>query len=62
MRVSDSQHFRKTVAGVCMVLAPLTVLVAFAISPPLETSATKQLSAASGHVDRFYISTVAAFV
>jgi hypothetical protein len=62
MRVSDSQHFRKTVAGVCMVLAPLMVLVAFAISPPLETSATKQLAAASGHVDRFYISTVAAFV
>ena len=62
MRFSDSQHFRKMVAGVCMVLAPLLFVVCFAVSPPLETAATKQLAAAAGHVDRFYISTACGFV
>jgi len=62
VKVSDSQHFRKMVAGWCMIVAPLLFVVGFSVSPRLETSATKQLAAAAGHVDRFYIATVVMFV
>ncbi|MFL5782813.1 MAG: hypothetical protein ACJ760_15960 [Thermoleophilaceae bacterium] len=56
MGFSDSQHLRKTIAGVCMLLAPLTMLVAAVVSPDLETKAGAQLATAAGHLDRFYIS------
>ena len=62
MGFSDSHHLRKTVAGACMVLAPLLFLVAFVVSPKLETSAGKQLSAAADHVDRFYIANLLALI
>jgi hypothetical protein len=45
-----------------MVLAPLLFLVAFVVSPKLETSAGKQLSAAADHVDRFYIANLLALI
>ena len=57
MGVSDSQHFRKTVAGVCMIGAPLLFLVAFAISPKLETASGKMLAVTAQHPDRAVIST-----
>jgi hypothetical protein len=60
MGVSDSQHFRKTVAGVCMIVAPVLLVVAFAVSPPLETAAGKLLAATAQHQDRALISTFAA--
>jgi hypothetical protein len=62
MGFSDSHHLRKTVAGACMVLAPLLFLVAFVVSPKLETSAGKQLSAAVDHADRFYFANLVAMV
>ena len=62
MGFSDSQHFRKMVAGVCMILAPLLFLAAFVISPQLETKAGKQLAVASAHLDRYYISTLVAMI
>ena len=62
MDFSDSHHLRKTVAGACMVLAPLLFLVAFVVSPKLETSAGKQLSVAAGHADRFYLANLVAMV
>jgi hypothetical protein len=62
MGFSDSHHLRKTVAGACMVLAPLLFLVAFVVSPRLETKAGKMLSVAADHVDRFYIANVVAMV
>ena len=60
MGFSDSHHLRKTVAGACMVLAPLLFLVAFVVSPRLETDAGKQLSVATGHADRFYLANLLA--
>src|SRR5436190_12407954 len=60
MGVSDSQHFRKTVAGLCMVVGPLFVVLAFAVSPKLETAATKMLAATAAHPDRALMSTFAA--
>jgi hypothetical protein len=62
MGVSDSQHFRKTLAGVCMIGAPLLFLVAFAISPKLETASGKMLAVTAQHPDRFFISTMIAMV
>src|SRR5436853_239927 len=55
MGFSDSQHLRKTVAGACMFLAPLLFVVSAVVSPKLETTAGKQLSVATQHVDRYYI-------
>jgi hypothetical protein len=62
MGISDSQHFRKTLAGVCMIAAPLLLLVAFAVSPKLETAATKMLAQSAAHPDRTFISTLVAMV
>jgi hypothetical protein len=62
MGFSDSHHLRKTVAGACMVVAPLLFLVAFVVSPRLETDAGKQLSVATGHADRFYLANLLATI
>jgi hypothetical protein len=45
-----------------MVLAPLLFLVAFVVSPKLETNAGKQLGVAADHVDRFYVANLVAMV
>jgi hypothetical protein len=62
MEFSDSHHLRKTVAGMCMVLAPLMFVVAFVVSPRLETDAGPQLRVAAGHLDRYLISNIVAMV
>jgi hypothetical protein len=62
MGFSDSQHLRKTVAGASMVLGPLLLLVAFVLSPRLETEAAAQLRVAAEHVDRFYLVNLIAMV
>jgi hypothetical protein len=62
MGFSDSQHLRKTVAGVCMVLGPLLLLIAFVASPRLETGAADQLRVAAEHVDRYYLVNLIAMV
>ena len=54
MNVSDSHHFRKTVAGWCMVAGPLVALVSFVISPKFETDEAKQLAVVADHSDRWY--------
>ena len=56
MGFSDSQHLRKMVAGACMLLAPLVMLIAAVVSPELETKAGAQLTTAADDLDRFYIS------
>ena len=62
MGFSDSQHLRKMVAGACMLLAPLLFLVAFVVSPELETKAGAALSTAADNVDRFYVSNLLATI
>jgi len=56
MGFSDSHHFRKTVAGWCMVAGPLLALVAFIVSPALESGSAAQVAQAAGHQDRFLLS------
>jgi hypothetical protein len=62
MDFSDSHHLRKTVAGACMVLAPLMFVVAFVISPKLETDAGPALNVAASHLDRFYAANLIATI
>lgn len=62
MGFSDSQHLRKTVAGLSMVLGPLLLVVAFVASPRLETEAAAQLRVAAEHVDRFYLVNLLAMI
>jgi hypothetical protein len=56
MGFSDSHHFRKMVAGVCMVLGPLCALVAFVVSPAMHTGTAAQLGSYAAHPDRALIS------
>jgi hypothetical protein len=53
MDLSDSHHFRKMVAGVCMVVAPILTLIAFVIGPEIETDAGPQLAAAADDLDAY---------
>ena len=62
MGFSDSHHLRKTVAGSCMILAPLFFVIAFVVSPRLETEAGPTLSVAAENADRFYIANLLATV
>ena len=62
MGFSDSQHLRKTVAGACMLLAPLVMLIAAVVSPEIETKAGAQLATAADNLDRFYISNLLGMV
>src|SRR3954453_3115439 len=62
MRFSDSHHFRKMVAGCCMVAGPLAVLAAFVVSPAIHTNAGRQMAAFAGHPDRLLISTLLSLV
>jgi hypothetical protein len=56
MGFSDSSHFRKTVAGYCMVLGPLFALVAFIVSPAIKSGSAAQVAEVARHQDRFLLS------
>jgi hypothetical protein len=62
MGFSDSHHFRKTVAGWCMVVGPMVALVAFVVSPSLESGSAAQVAQAAGHQDRFLLSSLLSLV
>src|SRR3954447_25043003 len=62
MGFSDSHHFRKTVAGWCMVVGPLLALVAFIVSPALKSGSAAQVAQVAGHQDAFLLSTLLSLV
>jgi hypothetical protein len=55
-RLSDAHHFRKTVAGICMIVAPTLFLVSAILAPSSDNDAGAILGAIADHPDRFYIS------
>ena len=57
-RLSDAHHFRKTVAGICMILAPTLFLVSAILAPSSDNEAGAILGAIADHTDRFYIATL----
>jgi hypothetical protein len=54
MRISDAHHFRKTVAGLCMVLAPLFLLVGAIVHPEMKTDEGAQLAVIADNLDQWY--------
>jgi hypothetical protein len=56
MGFSDSHHFRKTVAGCCMVAGPLLALAAFIVSPAIKSGSAAQVAEVARHQDRFLLS------
>lgn len=53
--LSDAHHFRKMVAGVCMVLAPLFLLVSAIVHPGFKTDEAELLASAAGSLDAWYL-------
>jgi hypothetical protein len=53
--LADAHHFRKMVAGCCMMLAPLVLLVAMIVHPEEKTHGGAQLSVVANNLDRWYI-------
>ena len=53
--LSDAHHFRKLVAGACMVLAPLLLLVAMVIHPESDTSEAAQVAVIADNLDAWYL-------
>jgi uncharacterized Tic20 family protein len=53
MKERDTQHLRKTAAGICMVLGPIVGLVGAVIYPKLASNTTKQLDVIARHTTRF---------
>jgi hypothetical protein len=62
MNFSDSHHFRKTVAGCCMVVGPLLALVAFIVSPAIKSGSAAQVAEVARHQDRFLLSMLLSLV
>ena len=54
--LSDAHHFRKLVAGFCMVVAPLLFLVAMVIHPETGTEEASIVAAAADSPDAWYLS------
>jgi hypothetical protein len=53
--LSDAHHFRKMVAGICMVLAPLFLLVGAIVHPSFKTDEAELLASAAGSLDAWYL-------
>lgn len=62
LKVSDAHHFRKTVAGACMILAPLVLLVAMIVHPERKSDEGAQLAVISGDLDAWFAAHLLALI
>lgn len=62
MHLSDAHHFRKMVAGACMVLAPLFLLVATIVHPETKTDEAAQLAVIADNLDAWLVAHMFALV
>jgi hypothetical protein len=53
-RLSDSHHFRKTVAGFCMIGAPLLLVIGMIVHPETKSNVGDQLAVIAGNMDEWY--------
>ena len=53
-RLSDSHHFRKTIAGMCMIGAPLLFLVGMVVHPGRKSDVGDQLAVIAGNMDAWF--------
>lgn len=53
-RLSDTHHFRKMVAGVCMIGAPLLLVIGFIVHPESRSDVGDQIAVIAGNMDAWY--------
>lgn len=53
-RLSNAHHFRKQVAGICMLIAPVLLLAGVIIHPETGSSESSMIAAAAGDPDAWY--------
>ena len=59
--ISDAHHFRKMVAGLCMMLAPLLVLVGEIFHPEIKSDAAEQFGVVAANADEWAMAHVFLF-
>jgi hypothetical protein len=62
MHLSDAHHFRKMVAGACMVVAPLVLLVAMVIHPAMDMNEATQVATIADNLDAWYVAHLLALI
>ena len=62
MHLSDAHHFRKMIAGACMVVAPVVLLVGMVIHPASDMNEAKQVATIADNLDAWYVAHLLAFV
>jgi hypothetical protein len=60
--LSEPRHFRKMVAGLCMVLSPLFLLASVIVHPRTEPEAGGQLAIVAANQDAWYVAHLLALV
>jgi hypothetical protein len=62
MHLSDAHHSRKMLAGACMVLAPVVLLVATVIHPASDMDEAAQVATIAANLDAWYLAHLLALV
>ena len=62
MHLSDAHHFRKIVAGACMVVAPVVLLVTAVIHPASDMNEATQVATIADNLDAWYVAHLLALV
>lgn len=62
MHLSDAHHSRKMLAGACMVVAPLVLLVAAVIHPAADMDEATQVATIADNLDAWYVAHLLALV
>src|ERR671922_80829 len=62
MHLSDAHHSRKMVAGACMVVAPVVLLVAMVIHPASDMDEATQVATIADNLDAWYVAHLLALV
>src|SRR5919108_212071 len=62
MHLSDAHHSRKMVAGACMVVAPLVLLVAMVIHPASDMDEATQVATIAENLNAWYAAHLLALV
>jgi hypothetical protein len=62
MHLSDAHHFRKIVAGACMVVAPLVLLAAMVIHPASDMDEATQVATIADNLDAWYVAHLLALI
>ena len=62
MHLSDAHHSRKMVAGACMVVAPVVLLVAMVVHPASDMDEAAQVATIADNLDAWYLAHLLALI